>query len=164
MSDEMGTTPSQPVVPEPAGTAPEQPWTTTSTGYTQAPPPYTQAPPPGYVPAPAGQGLSDSAAGAIAYLTFIPAVIFLLIDPYKNKPFVKFHCIQELGLTVAGMVLNILFHFLVFIPFLGILFAGLVWILLFIVWLLCILKASQGGAFKLPLIGKFAAEQSGWNI
>jgi uncharacterized membrane protein len=155
MSDEMGTTPNQPVAPEPAGTAPEQPWTTTSTGYTQAPPP-----PPGYVPAPAGQGLSDSAAGAIAYLTIIPAIIFLLIDPYKNKPFVKFHCIQELGLAVVLFVL----HFIVIIPFLGWLIYLVGGLTLLVVWVLCILKASQGGAFKLPLIGKFAAEQSGWNI
>jgi uncharacterized membrane protein len=161
MSDEMGNTPIEPVVPEPAGTAPEQPWTTTSTAYTQAPPPppYGQVPP-GYVPVPAGQGLSDSAAGAIAYLTIIPAIIFLLIDPYKNKPFVKFHCIQELGLAVVLFLL----HFIVVIPILGWLiyiFGGLA---LLVVWILCILKASQGGAFKLPLIGKFAAEQSGWAI
>lgn len=165
MSDEMGNTPIQPVVPEPTGTVPEQPWTTTQTGYTQVPPPppYGQVPP-GYVPVQAGQGLSDSAAGAIAYITFIPAIVFLLIEPYKSKPFVKFHCIQELGLTVVAMVLNVLFHFLVFVPFLGALFAFLAWVVLFIVWILCVLKASQGGAFKLPWIGKFAAEQSGWMI
>jgi uncharacterized membrane protein len=153
MSDENN--PIEPVVPE-------QPWTTTSTGYTQVPPPpppYGQAPPPGYAPAPSS-GLSDSAAGAIAYITIIPAILFLLIDPYKNKPFVKFHCIQELGLAVVLFLL----HFIVIIPILGWLiyiFGGLA---LLVVWILCILKASQGGAFKLPLIGKFAAEQSGWLI
>ncbi len=159
MSDETGNTPMEPAVPE-------QPWTTTQTGYTQVPPPsppYGQVPP-GYVPVQAGQGLSDSAAGAIAYLTFIPAVIFLLVEPYKSKPFVKFHCIQELGLTLVAMILNVLFHFMVFVPFLGALFAFLAWVVLFIVWLLCLLKAAQGGAFKLPWIGKFAAEQSGWMI
>jgi uncharacterized membrane protein len=31
----------------------------------------------------------------------------------------------------------------------------------FIVWLLCILKASKGEYFKLPLIGDFAAKQVG---
>jgi len=149
MNDETGNTPIEPIVPEPVGTVPEQPWTTTSTGYAKVPP---------------GAGLSDSAAGAIAYLTFIPAVIFLLIEPYKSKPFVKFHCIQELGLTAVAMILNVLFHFLVFVPFFGALFAFLAWVVLFIVWLLCLLKAAQGGAFKLPVIGKFAAEQSGWMI
>jgi len=146
MSDE-----NKPV--EPA--VPEQPWTTTSTGYTQAPPP-----PPGYAPVPAGSGLSDSAAGAIAYITIIPAIIFLLIDPYKSKPFVKFHCIQELGLTLVGFLL----HFLLIVPLLGLIIWVVGWVALVVVWLLCVLKASQGGAFKLPLIGNFAAEQSGWRI
>ena len=29
---------------------------------------------------------------------------------------------------------------------------------------ICIIKASQGSAFKIPLIGNFAAEQSGYRI
>jgi uncharacterized membrane protein len=162
MSDEIGNTPIEPIVPEPAGTVPEQPWTTTQTGYTQVPPPppaYGQVPP-GYVPAPAGAGLSDSAAGAIAYITFIPAIVFLLIEPYKSKPFVKFHCIQQLGLTVVGFLL----HFLLIVPLLGLIIWVVGWLTLVVVWILCVLKASQGGAFKLPVIGKFAAEQSGWMI
>lgn len=121
-------------------------------------------PPPQSIPPAQAGGLSDSAAGAIAYLTFIPAVIFLIMEPYKNKAFIRFHCIQELGLTVLGMILNVLFHFLIFVPFLGFLFAAFVWIALFIVWLLCILKASQGGTFKLPVIGDFAAKQSGYTV
>jgi uncharacterized membrane protein len=119
------------------------------------------APAPTYATAPptAGSGLSDSAAGAIAYLTIIPAILFLVLDPYKDKPFVKFHAFQCLGLAVTGFCLGVIG----IIPFLGwiILFLGT--IVLFIAWILCILKASQGGAFKLPVIGKFAAEQSGYN-
>jgi len=37
-------------------------------------------------------------------------------------------------------------------------------LVLLIAWVLCIIKASQGNAFKLPLIGNFAAEQSGYRI
>ncbi len=145
MSDETGST------PPPA----EQPWTTTQTGYTTPPPP-----PPGYVPAAAGSGLSDSAAGALAYVTIIPAIVFLLIDPYKDKPFVKFHCFQCLGLALCGFVLGVI----AVIPILGwiIYIVGILTIL--VVWILCILKASQGGAFKLPVIGDFAAKQSGYSI
>jgi uncharacterized membrane protein len=181
MSDEFGNTP-----PQAGGTEIEQPWgTPVNTGYQQVPPPpgYTApppgytAPPPGYTAppqyaaAPAGSGLSDSAAGAIAYITFIPAVIFLILDPYKNKAFVKFHSIQSIGLTLAWIVfevvLSVLSFALAFIPglhFIGLLLWPLAGLMIFIVWLLCILKASQGGSFKLPLIGDFAAKQSGYNV
>jgi uncharacterized membrane protein len=134
MSDDLGSTPPEPT-------------------YTSPPPP-----PPQYTQAPASDGLSDTAAGAIAYITIIPAIIFLVMAPYNTKPFVKFHAFQSLGLGVAGFCIGIIG----IIPILGwiILFLGM--ICLFIAWILCILKASQGGAFKLPIIGKFAAEQSGY--
>jgi uncharacterized membrane protein len=139
MSDDLGSAP-----PPEGGT------------YTAPPPP-----PPGYVPPPvAGSGLSDSAAGAIAYLTFIPALIFLLIDPYKQKPFVKFHAIQELGLTVVAFLL----HFLVIIPVLGWIAYIVGSFALLIVWVLSIIKASQGGAFKIPFLADFAAQQSGYVV
>ncbi len=144
MSDELGNIP-----PEPTYTSPPPP----PPGYTQAPPP-----PPGYGTAPASSGLSDSAAGALAYVTIIPAIIFLLVAPYNTKPFVKFHAFQCLGLAVVGIVL----HVLLIVPFLGWIVWAIGWLALVVVWALCILKASQGGSFKLPLIGKFAAEQSGY--
>ncbi|WP_263380321.1 DUF4870 domain-containing protein [Granulicella paludicola] len=160
MSDEFGNVPPQAGAPEV-----EKPWgTPVETGYQQVPPPPPPGgyavPPQGYAIAPAGSGLSDSAAGAIAYITIIPAIVFLLIDPYKDKPFVKFHCFQCLGLAVIGFIL----HFLVVIPLLGLLLVLLGDLALFVVWCLCILKASQGGSFKIPVIGRFAAEQSGYNV
>jgi len=107
----------------------------------------------------ASSGLSDSAAGALAYVTIIPSVIFLLIDPYKDKPFVKFHAIQCLGLAVVGFCIGILNV----IPILGQIIFLVGWLCLFVCWVICVIKASQGGAFKLPVIGNFAASQSGYN-
>ena len=57
--------------------------------------------------APSSDGLSDNAAGAIAYITWIPAVIFLLLSPYNQKPFVKFHAWQNLLLNAACIVLYV---------------------------------------------------------
>lgn len=37
-------------------------------------------------------------------------------------------------------------------------------LVLAVMWLICLIKASQGGAFKLPVIGNFAAQQSGYMI
>src|ERR1700760_285752 len=126
---------------------------TTPGGYYGAPqPPYGQQ---GYTDPYAQQqatnGLSDNAAGALAYVTIIPAIIFLVMAPYNQKPFVKFHAFQQIGLTVVAIVLM----FFNIIPILG----QIIWLLgnlcLLVLWVICVVKASQGGAFKLPGIGNF---------
>jgi uncharacterized membrane protein len=136
--------------PEPAWeTIPQTP----PAGYTQ-----TSAQPPYAAQATPAQGLSDNTAGALAYVTIIPAIIFLVLEPYNKKPFVKFHAIQELGLFVFMICL----HIILIIPILGWLIYILGAICALVAWIICIVKASQGGALKLPVIGKFAAEQSGY--
>ena len=126
-----------------------------------------QVPPP---PTQTGQsGLSDNAAGAIAYLTIIPAIIFLLIEPYNKNSFVRFHSFQSIFLGVVAMVsgivfligvmiLTFIFPLLAFVGLLGPLI-GLFWLAIFI---LCIIKASQGARFQIPLIGPLAAKQAGF--
>lgn len=153
-----------------------QPPPAASTGY--APPQQggygptqgTYPPQGGYPPqgAAAGSGgLSETAAAAISYITIIPAIIFLVIDPYKKMPLVRFHSFQSIALCVACVVIWVAFFILQIvlhaIPFIGLLFLlggiGLD-IILFIAWLMCILKASKGEWFKLPLIGQFAESQA----
>lgn len=109
------------------------------------------------VPAPAASGLSDNTAGALAYVTIIPAIIFLVVEPYNRSSFIKFHAWQSLGLAVFLFVLSILNV----IPILGqILFlVGALAALVF--WLLAIIKASQGGKYKIPFLGDFAEKQAG---
>jgi uncharacterized membrane protein len=115
---------------------------------------YSQTPPTG-----ATEGLSDTAAGALAYVTIIPAILFLVLAPYNTRPFVKFHAFQCLGLAVVWFCVA----FVNIIPILGQLVFLVATITFFVTWVLCILKASQGGALKLPVIGDFAAKQSGYN-
>ena len=130
-----------------------------SSGYTQVPQP---TPPPagaGYVPA--QSGLSDNAAAAISYLTFVPAIIFLLIEPYSRKPFVRFHAMQCIGLTVASLVLHFAVGMLDFILHaLTMPLSMLVSVAFFILWLVCIVSAAQGKWFKVPVIGDFAQQQA----
>jgi uncharacterized membrane protein len=130
----------------------------TTAGSTE--PAWGAPPPPAYaVPPPAAApGLSESAASALAYVTLIPAIIFLLVAPYNQSPKIRFHAIQELGLSIVMFVL----WFFLIIPFLGLVIYGLGFLCLFAVWIMCIIKASQGGAFKIPVIGDFAAKQSGY--
>jgi uncharacterized membrane protein len=138
--------------PQQPGTDPS--WGTPNPSY---PPPPAQYPPPAQA---SGEGLSDNAAGALAYVTIIPAIIFLVMAPYNQKPFVKFHAFQCLGLAVTSFVLG----FINIIPILGQIIFLIGLLALFVLWVLCILKASQGNAFKLPVIGNFAAQQSGYQI
>jgi uncharacterized membrane protein len=115
----------------------------------------------------ASSGLSENAAGAIAYLTIIPAIVFLLIEPYNKIPFVRFHSFQSIGLTVAWfalwIVISILHMVLHFIPLIGLLFVALdlaIGLGFFLLWLFVILKASKGEWYKLPVIGDFAEKQA----
>ena len=102
-------------------------------------------------------GLSDNAAGALAYVTIIPAIIFLVVAPYNTKPFVKFHAWQSIFLGIAAFAIGIINV----IPILGQIIFLIGMLVLFIAWIICILKASKGERFKLPLIGALAEKQAG---
>ena len=117
-------------------------------------------------------GLSDNAAGAIAYLTFVPAIVFLVLPPYNTSPYVRFHAWQSIFLNVAAfaiyVVLAILSVFVAtMIPFgnfggfgLWYLVVAAVRLTLFIFWLICVLKAVNGGKFKLPVIGAISEQMA----
>jgi uncharacterized membrane protein len=151
----------------PLGTAGAPP--PSSSNYSDVPPAYSTVPP-AYVAGPpvvASSGLSENAAAAIAYLTIIPAIIFLVLEPYNKMPLVRFHAWQSIGLSVAAFVLQILILFAEgvthFIPGIILLFTLIHLVIglgLFLVWLFIILKASKGEWYKLPVIGDFAEKQA----
>jgi uncharacterized membrane protein len=122
------------------------------------------APAGGYATAPSDAGLSDNAAGALAYFTILPAIIFLVIDPFKTRRFVRFHSFQCLFFSAAAFVLW--FAFTVFGAVLSFFGGMLIWALhlviqvgLFVVWIIVVIKAYQGQEYRLPLIGDLAAKQ-----
>jgi uncharacterized membrane protein len=132
-------------------------------------PPQTPPPPHPYIPpAPAtSSGLSDNLAAALAYITVIPAIIFLILEPYNRIPLVRFHSFQSIGLCIVGILLNVVlrigFEILHIIPLAGLLFGLLSMVLalaLFIAWLIAILKALKGEWYKLPFIGDIAERQA----
>jgi len=110
-------------------------------------------------------GLSDNAAGAIAYLTFIPAVIFLIMEPYNRNSYVRFHAWQSIMLTIAVVAVDMVLGFalvfaLMFSPFLHLAAWRVIELFWLAVWLVCMVSAAQGKRFKLPLIGNLAEQQA----
>ena len=108
-------------------------------------------------------GMSDNVAGALAYITIIPAIVFLVLQPYNRNRFIRFHSFQNIFFHVAWIILWIILGMIAHIPFLGWL-TLLIWPLVglggFIIWLVLILKAYQGQMFKLPFIGDVAEKQA----
>jgi len=108
-------------------------------------------------------GLSDNAAGGLAYITIIPAIIFLIVEPYNRNSFVRFHAWQCIFLTIACIVIDIALSFLTHLPFLGLMSLflwPLVGLAFFLVWVLALIKAFNGQRFKLPIIGDLAEKQA----
>ncbi|HWR37122.1 MAG TPA: zinc-ribbon domain-containing protein [Clostridia bacterium] len=101
-------------------------------------------------------GLADNVAGALAYL-FVPAVIFLVIEPYNKDRFIRFHSFQALAYWVVWVVASVV---LGAIPLLGMLVMPLVGLAFFIGWVVLGIKAFQGAMFKMPVIGDFAEKQA----
>ena len=56
--------------------------------------------------APAAAGLTDNVAGALAYVTIIPAIIFLVLEPFNKKRFIRFHAFQCIFFAIAWAVLS----------------------------------------------------------
>lgn len=60
---------------------------------------------------PTQTGLTDNAAGALAYVTFVPAIVFLVLPPYNTNPYVRFHAWQSIFLTATALVISFLLSF-----------------------------------------------------
>lgn len=126
-----------------------------------------QSQPAAYAPPAPAAGLSDNIAAALAYVTIIPAILFLVLEPYNRIPLVRFHSFQSIAFCVATVVLQvalmIIQGFLHFIPLSYVLFGAvnlLVGLALFVAWVVVVFKASRGEWYKLPLIGDFAEKQA----
>jgi uncharacterized membrane protein len=115
--------------------------------------------------------MSVNAAAALAYLGgFVTGIIFLVIDPYKNDRFVRFHAFQCIFFNIAWIALWIAWVIVGFL--LGAVTKGLFFLLAvpinlllmvggLLLWAWLMYSAYQGKTFKLPVIGALAAKQAG---
>jgi uncharacterized membrane protein len=109
----------------------------------------------------------QNALAALAYVTFIPAIIFLSIRSFKQNRLVRFHSLQSIFFSIAvilaGIVLRLLFGLFAFIPKLGYLFGSLAVLIVALgvatLWVVMVVKALQGEMFKALVIGHFAEKE-----
>ncbi|MBN1161171.1 MAG: DUF4870 domain-containing protein [Dehalococcoidales bacterium] len=104
--------------------------------------------------------LSPNITGVLCYLgIWVTGIIFFILEQ-KNK-WVRFHAAQSIvvfgGLGIAMAILH-------WIPFLGIFFSVVIWIVGIILWILLMSKAYSGERFKLPLAGDIAEMMLGITI
>jgi uncharacterized membrane protein len=117
----------------------------------------------GAAPSVQAGGLTDNVAGMLAYVTIIPAILFLVLEPYNRSRFIRFHAFQSIFFYVAWMVLWVALSFVGALPVLG-WATVLLWPLLglggLILWVLLLMKAYGGQMWKLPVIGDLAEKQA----
>jgi len=144
-----------------------------SSGYSGNP---AGAPPPGAAyptatPASTSGGLADNIAGLLCYAPFIglfASIIFLVIEPYKNNRFVRFHAFQSLFLIGGIFVFNIAFQIvaaimakilsvfaLLLIPVFLLLALGEFCIFLWLMY-----KAYSNEKWQVPVVGPLAEKQA----
>jgi uncharacterized membrane protein len=103
-------------------------------------------------------GMQSNIAAMLSYIVII-AIVFLIVEPFKNDKFVRFHAFQSIFYWIAVIVIFML---------IGMLFPLSMWILLYwplrllsvIGMVLLMVKAYNNEKFKLPFIGDLAEKQA----
>jgi len=135
-----------------------------ATGAAVAAQPAPQPPPPPVAAntAVAAEPLAENIAGMLAYFTIIPAIVFLLVEPYNKNRFVRFHSFQCLFTAGALIVLHIGLSIISYaLPLLMVPIFMLLGLAELALWILLVIKAYQHQIFKLPIVGDMAEKQAG---
>ena len=116
------------------------------------------------VPGVNASGLSDNAAGGLSYVTIIPAIVFLIVEPFKKSSYVRFHAWQSIFFYVAWAVVHILVevvqNLVPTVVFLTLTLWQFVDLAFFVVLVIVFVSAFNGKRFMLPIIGGLAEKQA----
>jgi uncharacterized membrane protein len=121
-------------------------------------------------PSTKGSSMDSNVAAVLAYvLGFITGIIFLVLEPYKNDKFVRFHAFQSIFFSLALMVFWIVWNGIfwsilgrvVFLWAIMSVISMIVSLAALLLWLFLMYKAYNKEWFKIPIIGEFAAKQAG---
>ena len=116
------------------------------------------------VPSINAYGLSDNAAGGLSYITIVPAIVFLILAPFKTSSYVRFHAWQSIFFYVAWAVVHILVevvqNLVPTVVFLTLSLWQFVDLAFFVVLVIVFVSAFNGKRFMLPIIGGLAEKQA----
>ena len=115
--------------------------------------------------------MDTNVVGALTYLAgFVTGIVFLVLDPYRSNSFVRFHAFQSIFFNVAWVAFWIVWMILsaILTPLTAGVFGLIALPLMLIfavagfgIWIFLMVQAYQQKLFRLPIVGKFAAEQAG---
>jgi uncharacterized membrane protein len=120
----------------------------------------------------ASAGMTNNVAGMLCYiLGIITGIIFLVMDPYKNNRFIRFHAFQSIFFWVVCFGFWMIWSWVIVGLFLstgglgmfglfGLIFT-VIRLAMFACWIFLMYKAYNNEEFKLPIIGDIAAKQAG---
>jgi len=102
-------------------------------------------------------GLAENDAGLLCYvLGWISGIVFILLE--RESEYVRFHAIQSIivfgVLSVANAILD-------WIPIIGWIFGLVLGIVMFVLWIILMVKAHRGERYKIRWAGDFAEKWVG---
>lgn len=112
----------------------------------------------------------DKLEGALCYsLGFVTGLVFLIVGKHK---FVRFHAIQSIAtflpLLIIASEIDRYLSISIIAPFsisgmtgifggaIAVIISSIIWILITILWIILIYKASRGEKYRLPFVGRIA--------
>jgi uncharacterized membrane protein len=102
-----------------------------------------------------GLGLEENVASVLCYLIgWITGIIFYLVE--KDNKVVKFHAMQSI---LTFLPLNILYWIVGYIfwwNYFNYILNTILGLIIFILWIVLMIKAYQGEMYKLPIVGDIA--------
>ena len=88
-------------------------------------------------------------------------IIYLSAEPYKSNSFLRFHSFQSIMFTITVAAVTITNDHVRFrIKEINTLLS-IIWLVLFITWIVLMIKAYRGQRMKLPIFGNLAERWAG---
>ncbi len=111
-------------------------------------------------------GMDQKTASWFAYIVSIISAIILLVTE-KNDKTVRLHAWQSLFLGIAYIIFIVIVYILIAVTWriygLWVVFriiSWLAWVGFIVLSVICIIKASQGSIFKIPIVYGIAEKQN----
>jgi uncharacterized membrane protein len=102
-------------------------------------------------------GVTENLEALLCYVgCWVTGLIFLFLE--KDNAYVRFHALQS---VVAFGILHAAFFVVRILPILGGFLSYMIGVMIFVLWIVLMVKAYKGERYKLPAVGDFVERQLG---